>query len=338
VSCSRWVSICADINDHPIVGIKNPQRMAWWIWMITNVSWRDRAVPHKGRAVKLQRGQLVAGRAYLAKEWGCTEKQVRVFLDLLESEHMIERGQSNGHFANIITICNYDDYQNTREGQTTDQGQCAASAGPVQGQTLTRDTIVTLDRDSLEQTYAADAAPVLREEPKRQRKPKAAPLADQPSLLGEDGKLPGKLTPRQVAQHCFDLYNALAKKRGYATARNFDDKRAGDIVRRLREFSGGDATSGKLIETFKECLAAVERSPFLKGETSHGFKMTLNFLCQRESFQKVMEGGYERSTPAFGKVKAGASLTGISEFSPEYLAKLRAAREATRREALGDDT
>jgi hypothetical protein len=163
MTCSRWVTICADIADHPDVGVKSGAHMAWWIYLIANVGWRDRVVSHKGRTLTLRRGQMLGGRAYLAREWGCTEKQVRGFLKKLEDKGMIEKVQSKGHFANVITICNYDAYQKNAADEGQCEGQSRASQGPVKGQTLTRDTTVTMDTreedTSHETTTVVGAAP-----------------------------------------------------------------------------------------------------------------------------------------------------------------------------------
>jgi hypothetical protein len=68
----------------------------------------------------------------LAKAWGWTEKRVRGFLFRLERERQIVR--QTGHLQTVITICNYEFYQNplTPKGQQTDQptGRQRASKGP----------------------------------------------------------------------------------------------------------------------------------------------------------------------------------------------------------------
>ena len=104
--------------------------------------------------VELQRGQALAARSFLAQKWMWGEKKVRLFLEFLQSENMIEMGQSKGRFANVITICNYDKYQSAGEnkgqfegqlgaGSGPVEGQLGAGSGPVEGQTLTKNTNTT---------------------------------------------------------------------------------------------------------------------------------------------------------------------------------------------------
>lgn len=145
MKCYAWIRTCVDVFDHPVLDNGSYDRRSAWLWLIAKASRLDRTVSHKGRPLNLKRGQVLAGRAFLANTWGWGEKQVRLFLELLAAENMIEKGQSNGHYANVITICNYDAYQSapTKRQPVQDsagpvQGQLRASGGPVEGQTLTQ--------------------------------------------------------------------------------------------------------------------------------------------------------------------------------------------------------
>lgn len=142
-SKARWVRVSVEMLEHPVLDNGAYDRRSAWLWLITNAAVRDKMVNHKGRPFALKRGQVLVGRAYLASVWNWSEKQVRLFLELLASENMVEKGQSNGHFANVLTISNYGKYQDVTKEKVQLQGQSAASAGPVQGQTTTRNTLVT---------------------------------------------------------------------------------------------------------------------------------------------------------------------------------------------------
>jgi hypothetical protein len=144
MKCSAWIRTCVDVFDHPILDNGPFDRRSAWLWLIAKAARFDKRINHKGKPLEIKRGQLLAGRAFLADTWGWSEKQVRLFLDLLAADFMIEKGQSNGHYANVITICNYDVYQTApakkQPVEGPERGQCGASAGPVQGQTLTVST------------------------------------------------------------------------------------------------------------------------------------------------------------------------------------------------------
>lgn len=138
---SRWIAVCVDTFDHELFEGEVFSRRDAWLWLIANAAWKDRRVNHKGKMIDLKRGQALAGRAFLAETWGWGEKQVRNFLEQLSAENMIEKGQSSGHWANVVTVCNYDAYQNSNAESSQSRGQSGASEGPERGQTLTKNTI-----------------------------------------------------------------------------------------------------------------------------------------------------------------------------------------------------
>lgn len=146
MSDRRWISLDTAIFSHSLVGIEPAReftRMEAWQWLIANAAWGGHNVRNKGSLIYLQRGQLPAARDYLAREWRWGAKRVRNFLDQLAAEGMILKGQSNGHYANIITICNYDRYQIRSAAADLAKGQSGASVGPEQGQTFTKDNTNT---------------------------------------------------------------------------------------------------------------------------------------------------------------------------------------------------
>ncbi len=145
---ARWVRISADMLEHDAFAGEPYSKHAAWLWLIANAAWKPRRfkAPNVNAMVELERGQVLAARHYLADKWQWSEKKVRNFLAFLLSQNMIEMGQSKGRFANVVTVCNYDKYQtaNSEKGQLN--GQFGASSGPVEGQTLTRDTTITNSR------------------------------------------------------------------------------------------------------------------------------------------------------------------------------------------------
>lgn len=153
----RWIRVSVETFEHELLGKGPFDRRSAWLWLVAHAKWKDTRVNHKGRPLELKRGQLLAGRAFLAEAWGWGEKQVRIFMELLQSENMIKKGQSSGHYANVITICNYDKYQTAEKEHSQSDGQSGASAGPERGQTFTKDTSTT-NRNNNSASPESDAA------------------------------------------------------------------------------------------------------------------------------------------------------------------------------------
>ncbi len=98
------------------------------------------------------------------------------------------------------------------------------------------------------------------------------------------------------AQLALDAWNEMASRTGLAVAKVLSDARRRSIKARLKV--GG-------IALWREAIAAVEASAFLRGQTSSQsgkpFRADLDFVCQEKSFGRLVEGYYgkdAKSTPA----------------------------------------
>jgi hypothetical protein len=128
----NWVRISRDMRDHPVVGFGMPvkpadpkrgsySRAEAWLDLIFEARWAAGQVRNMGKVIMLERGQLMAARSWLAARWNWTEQTVRGFLDRLERELMVTRQhnhskpQERRHFANVLTICNYNIFQTATE-------------------------------------------------------------------------------------------------------------------------------------------------------------------------------------------------------------------------------
>ena len=115
-----------EMFDHPIVGMKKPAWAIAWIWMIGAANWKQSEVEILGDLISLERGQFSHSYRFMAKRFGMSVKGIRVFLGKLEKHGMIkitksrekkgpkkgtQEGTQKTNAQNIITICNYEDYQ-----------------------------------------------------------------------------------------------------------------------------------------------------------------------------------------------------------------------------------
>lgn len=83
-----------------------------------------------------------------------------------------------------------------------------------------------------------------------------------------------------------DAWNELAAECGLPHADVFDADRAGKIRARLRECGG--------LPGWEHALARIRGSPFLLGQVDgKDFRAHLDFVLQKSSFRKLMEGTYD---------------------------------------------
>lgn len=136
----RWIRFTVDMFDHPALKSKEFDRCSAFAWLIANAAWKDHKVRMGNSMVEIKRGQVIVGLEHLSKEWGWGVKKVRLFLELLISEGMLEKGTSKGRFANIATICNYETYQTPQDQQGQVEGQVQDKLRAGSGQHSTKDT------------------------------------------------------------------------------------------------------------------------------------------------------------------------------------------------------
>lgn len=82
-----------------------------WLDLIQLARFEDSNLILNNRVIEVQRGEIAASRRFLEKRWSWGSTKVTNFLDYLKKEGMINQRQNNGQ--TIITICNYDYYNNT---------------------------------------------------------------------------------------------------------------------------------------------------------------------------------------------------------------------------------
>lgn len=142
-----WFAVSRLIFEHHVVGAgqavdpADPNKGAYskmeaWLWLIANASFEERRVINKGREITLQIGELMGATSYLASIWNWTPETVRWFTKRLEQTVMItrycheQRTNRNTNQAQIISICNYGDYQVNKVRKPQPKPQAEHQAHP----------------------------------------------------------------------------------------------------------------------------------------------------------------------------------------------------------------
>lgn len=112
-----WIKVYRDLQDHWLA--QDFEKLGWWVDLLLSATHKDTKLLIGGHLIELKKGQLRASSTYLAERWGKAKRTVQKFLDLLESDHMISRESS--HKSTIITICNYESYQEVEQTQVAEK-------------------------------------------------------------------------------------------------------------------------------------------------------------------------------------------------------------------------
>jgi len=99
-----WIKIHRKLIDWE--WFQNSQMLHLFIHLLLKANHADR----KWQGITVKRGQLVTGRKKLSAETGISEPIIRKCLSNLKKSGEIDKKSTNKY--TIITICNYDNYQN----------------------------------------------------------------------------------------------------------------------------------------------------------------------------------------------------------------------------------
>lgn len=128
-----WIKIHRSLLDWEWYQDTNCVRLALHFLLKANYQ------PKKWKGIIIDRGQLVTTRGQLSEETGLSEMQIRTAIDKLDNCGFITK--SGTHKYTIITICNYDLYQQSQDGcdngyQPTDNQQIT-NEQPADNQQIT---------------------------------------------------------------------------------------------------------------------------------------------------------------------------------------------------------
>lgn len=98
-----WIKLYRDIMDSPLY--RNAARFKLFVTLLLLAQHDD----DSGGAIELKRGQLLTSLSRLCATTSLTPKQVRCALSALERDEYIKIYATNKY--SIVTVCNYDSYQ-----------------------------------------------------------------------------------------------------------------------------------------------------------------------------------------------------------------------------------
>jgi uncharacterized protein YdaU (DUF1376 family) len=132
----------------------------------------------------------------------------------------------------------------------------------------------------------SNGAPIERQSTSKVRKKSAnstRDLEEETEAEKKEPPLPPKGASPGDALKAFHAYNETALRCGLQQAAKLTPDRQRKIIARLKDYG---------LDGWTQALANIERSSFLTGKNDRGWRASLDFLVQAESFGKVHDGGY----------------------------------------------
>lgn len=115
--------------SHP--AFNDLREAAIWNFLYQNAFYEDGERNFNKHTFQLKRGQIVVSYSFLAKGFGMSDKGVRVVIQKLQKLGMLGiQGTSKG---TILTICNYNEYQENKKTKGKQGGNQGANEGQAKG-------------------------------------------------------------------------------------------------------------------------------------------------------------------------------------------------------------
>lgn len=124
---------------------------------------------------------------------------------------------------------------------------------------------------------------------------------------------PRVIDPRETdpVQPIVDRWNDMAGRTGLSRIAKLTTERRRRVQARLAEHS---------TEDFTEAIAAVERSSFCRGDNTKGWRADFDFILQPTSFNRLIEGSYDRAIQSDSGSQRRQSRGGSSDGAFEAFA------------------
>ena len=116
MAVTGWIKIHRELGKHWLA--QDMERLGRWIDLLLLANYEDGKVLVGDSLVTLKRGQMIMSFSFLANRWKCSKSTASKFIELLESDGMVERYTERR--ATILTICKYDSYQQSLDTTPND--------------------------------------------------------------------------------------------------------------------------------------------------------------------------------------------------------------------------
>jgi len=141
-----WVKLWRDQFTHEI-----SERKPWcdgyaWSYLYSRANFRPAIVNFRNQYIPVERGQFVTSELKLSKIFGWSRRRTNSFLTALERGSMCDNRRTQRFI--IITICNYDKFQSTQNGN---------GAIDVTADVTTDEQQMHIDKKEKNKTFSSDS-------------------------------------------------------------------------------------------------------------------------------------------------------------------------------------
>lgn len=250
-----------------------------FLWSIEQAAFQEHDQWFNGHRITVARGEFVTSLRDMEKAFGWSLKRIRGFMDRMgkAQKWAHRRAYDGAQSPTIISVCNYDAYQSVSDAGGTVEGTAKGTRRAQSGHSKG-----TQQKEGNKGNKAEDRPSV------------SSPGADDLAETAVPRSRSLALVPAVDVVRCaFDDFELMRRSiNPAARPAEFTDDRRKKLAARLSDIGGPEA--------WREVLAIITASRFLRGETSQNGSLVANidWLLKPQNLRKVREGNYDDRRPA----------------------------------------
>lgn len=171
-----WIKLDRAITEHWI--FSDAEKFRAWVDLLLMANHEENKFLTKDGLVTIKRGQLLTSIGKLAIRWNWSKDRVYRFLDLLETEHMLQR--KSNRFSTLLTIENYGKFQDVPNANKSPNESPNKTPNKSPNESRTR-------MKKNEKEIKNNSAPLYSDDPERNAE--IIDALNRGAVLNEDGSL-----------------------------------------------------------------------------------------------------------------------------------------------------
>ena len=266
---SSWIKIFRELLQWE--WFEKAEMVQLFIYLLLKASCEDK----QWQGITVKRGQLVTSNGSMRRDLKLSEQQIRTCIKRLISTGEITYQSTNRYV--IITICNYDKYQENKSAANEPINEQANTLPTDEQRAINEQTTTSKEIKNIRSKEISISEDI---DTKKSRKA-ASPSASAEAQAEE----PAEKIPFAEIKN---LWNSTCT--GFARLVVISDNRRNKIRNRVAEMGGVE----KALPIIKTIFEKAQASSFLKGDNKRGWKASFDWFFENDkNWVKVFEGNYD---------------------------------------------
>lgn len=271
---ASWIKIFRELLQWE--WFEKAEMVQLFIYLLLKASCEDK----QWQGISVKRGQLVSTNGSMRRDLKLSEQQIRTCIKRLISTGEITYQSTNRYV--IITICNYDKYQENKSTYNEKINEQANTLPTSNQRAINEQSTTSKEIKNIRSKEISISKDI---DTKKSRKAASPSASDEAQAEEPSEKIPFAEIKK--------LWNSTCT--GFARLVVISENRRNKIRNRVSEMGGVE----KALPIIKTIFEKAQASSFLKGDNKRGWKASFDWFFENDkNWVKVFEGNYDQSPSA----------------------------------------